>query len=242
MEGTTEPIVVVIGNPIAGNPAQFALERSLRAMGLDWRVLSFDVSSEDVGAALGGFAVTGIVGVLIDRDLTSQAGDWYSLITETPTAKVDCLWRGEETRFIGGDLKQLWLQLQIEKFNDRRRLWIGDTTSEMTIHSDQYETRQSDDAAIPDLVTESSVIVLNLTKDSSKELELDEWPKNNGTTLIVNLKSTSETIGKIRQLGYLVIGEDEFQIGTLLQCILHWTGEYPSEDTLIDAIEEYLSV
>ena len=38
MEGTTEPILVVIGNPIAGNPMQFAIERSLRALELDWRV------------------------------------------------------------------------------------------------------------------------------------------------------------------------------------------------------------
>ena len=48
MDGTTEPIIAVIGHPIAGNPSQLALERALRAMDLDWRVLSFDVKPDDM--------------------------------------------------------------------------------------------------------------------------------------------------------------------------------------------------
>ena len=62
MDASTEPIIAVIGHPIAGNPSQFAVERALQSMDFDWRVLSFDVLPEDVASALEGFAVTGIAG------------------------------------------------------------------------------------------------------------------------------------------------------------------------------------
>ena len=55
MDGTTEPIIAVLGHPIAGNPSQFAFESALQSMELDWRVVSFDVSPEDIPAALQGF-------------------------------------------------------------------------------------------------------------------------------------------------------------------------------------------
>lgn len=76
MEAATEPLLVVIDRPVAGNPAQFAIESALRAMQLDWRVLSFDVPPEDVAAALEGFRVTGIAGVLIGPALQAAAAHW----------------------------------------------------------------------------------------------------------------------------------------------------------------------
>ncbi len=96
MDGTTEPIIVVIGHPIAGNPSQFALERALRAMKLDWRVLSFDVKPEDVAAALEGFSVTGIAGVLIDPSVAAPASQWYADRTSSDFAIIDCLCRDDE--------------------------------------------------------------------------------------------------------------------------------------------------
>ncbi len=77
MDGTTEPLIAVIGHPIAGNPSQFALERALVAMDLDWRVLSFDVPPDKIQVALDGAEVLGIRGVLIDPVLCQAATDWY---------------------------------------------------------------------------------------------------------------------------------------------------------------------
>ena len=36
MDGTTEPIIAVLGHPIAGNPSQLALERAFAAMKLEY--------------------------------------------------------------------------------------------------------------------------------------------------------------------------------------------------------------
>ncbi|EMI41224.1 hypothetical protein [Rhodopirellula sp. SWK7] len=54
MEGTTEPIIAVIGHPIAGNPTQFALETGFAAGQIDCRVLSVNLSPSKVAAALAG--------------------------------------------------------------------------------------------------------------------------------------------------------------------------------------------
>jgi len=54
MDGTTEPIIVVIGHPIAGNPTQFALETGFQSAQIDCRVLSIDLSAADFPAALAG--------------------------------------------------------------------------------------------------------------------------------------------------------------------------------------------
>lgn len=52
MDETTEPIIAVIGHPIAGNPTQFALETGLQAAGIDCRVLSVDLSPDKIEPAL----------------------------------------------------------------------------------------------------------------------------------------------------------------------------------------------
>jgi hypothetical protein len=83
-DGTTEPIIAIIGHPIAGNPSQLAIERSLHAMGLEWRVLSFDVTPMNVAKALDGFSVTGIAGVMIAANLQNAAAQWYSEYVKTP--------------------------------------------------------------------------------------------------------------------------------------------------------------
>ncbi|MEM9825680.1 MAG: hypothetical protein AAF958_03785 [Planctomycetota bacterium] len=66
MDGSTEPMVCFIGHPIAGNPSQLAMERALRSVGLDWRVLSLDVAPADIVAAVEGLRVCGFRGLLID--------------------------------------------------------------------------------------------------------------------------------------------------------------------------------
>jgi len=103
MDGTTEPLLTVIGNPIAGNPSQFALERAIGALRLDWRVLSFDVPPENIAAALNGFSVTGISGVLIDPSVRQAASAWYAEQIGIEGVAIDCLDRGENGRFTGSE-------------------------------------------------------------------------------------------------------------------------------------------
>jgi hypothetical protein len=76
MDRTTEPVIAVLGHPIAGNASQFALERAFAAMKLDWRVLSFDVEASKLHVALDGLDVLGVEGVLIDPSLSEAANIW----------------------------------------------------------------------------------------------------------------------------------------------------------------------
>ncbi len=242
MEGTTEPILVVIGDPIAGNPAQFALERSLRAMELDWRVLSFDVTPENVAAAIEGFAVTGIVGVMIARELSASAGSWNTHKNKIETQSVDCLWRNDTGHFSAADQLLDWLQTQIQKFQHGKQLWVGNQEATVPLNPEQFERFALDHSGLADEIVKASVIALSADDSTEADFDKEEWPENTGETLVIDLGAAYNLVSHLRQQGYLVIGEDEFRVGALQHCILQWTGKTPSDDVVIDAIEEYLSV
>lgn len=77
MDGFTESIVIVLGHPVGGNPSQFAIEKGLASIDLDWRVLSLDVEPADLPAAIEGFRVTGIHAVWLDSELAEDGIDGY---------------------------------------------------------------------------------------------------------------------------------------------------------------------
>ncbi|MBP89778.1 MAG: shikimate dehydrogenase [Planctomycetaceae bacterium] len=51
-----------MGQPVAGNPTQFMMERAFVAAGLDWRYLTLEVPPENLEAALGGLRAMGFKG------------------------------------------------------------------------------------------------------------------------------------------------------------------------------------
>ncbi|TWU10006.1 shikimate dehydrogenase [Allorhodopirellula heiligendammensis] len=65
MDGTTEPIIAIIGHPIAGNPTQFALETGFAAAQIDCRVLSVDLPPDRVSAAIAGMDAMNFRGIWI---------------------------------------------------------------------------------------------------------------------------------------------------------------------------------
>lgn len=104
MEGTTEPILTILGHPIAGNPSQFAIERALHDMNLEWRVLSFDVPEADIPAALNGLEVLGIRGVLVDSSVSRAVAKWYAAKypqRDEASIAIDCLYRDRDGRLRG---------------------------------------------------------------------------------------------------------------------------------------------
>ena len=54
-----------MGDPIAGNPTQYMLEKAIEAGQLDWRFLSLEVSGLDFEGALRGARVFGFRGILL---------------------------------------------------------------------------------------------------------------------------------------------------------------------------------
>ena len=57
-----QPILALLGHPVAGNPAQYMIEKALAHHGLDWRYLSLDVAPEDLGDAVRGMRAMGFRG------------------------------------------------------------------------------------------------------------------------------------------------------------------------------------
>lgn len=57
-----QEIVCCMGQPVAGNPSQFMMERAFAAAGLDWRYLTLEVSPEHLPAAVAGMKAMGFRG------------------------------------------------------------------------------------------------------------------------------------------------------------------------------------
>lgn len=57
-----QPIVSCMGQPVAGNPTQFMIERAFRAAGLDWRYLTLEVAPDGLADAIRGMRVMGFRG------------------------------------------------------------------------------------------------------------------------------------------------------------------------------------
>lgn len=57
-----QEIVAVFGQPVAGNPTQYMMEKAFAQVGLDWRYLTLEVSPEALGDAVRGMRAMGFRG------------------------------------------------------------------------------------------------------------------------------------------------------------------------------------
>jgi shikimate dehydrogenase len=59
---SVQPILVLVGRPIGGNPTQFMMERAFARHEMDWRYLSVEVAPEDLVDAVRGIRAMGFRG------------------------------------------------------------------------------------------------------------------------------------------------------------------------------------
>ena len=76
MDETTEPIIAVVGHPIAGNPTQFALETGLKSAGVDCRVLSLDLEPGRIPDAMKGMAAMSFAGSWVTQSCFAAVNEW----------------------------------------------------------------------------------------------------------------------------------------------------------------------
>ena len=251
MDGYTEPLIAVIGHPIAGNPSQFAIERALQSLELDYRVTSFDVQPEQLEAALSGLEVLGFLGVLVDESLASEVGQWWKkrnpeLETSAP---IHCLFRdpdAEET-FAAHDSLSRWIVATCQNhFADatiESILWLG-------ARSDTFPTeiKSSDEMMLStrtptvESVEQANLIVIAPGPKKDVQLDAGDWPDNDGSTLVLDLTSGHEELPTVDERGYTTLSIRSRQTGIICQSLHRWTDLVASETVTREAIEEYLGV
>jgi shikimate dehydrogenase len=59
---SVQPILVLFGQPVAGNPTQFMMEKAFARHEIDWRFLSMEISPDDLGDAVRGLRAMGFRG------------------------------------------------------------------------------------------------------------------------------------------------------------------------------------
>ena len=248
MDAPTQSIIVVIAHPVAGNPTQLAIERALASMELDWRVLSLDVKPADVPVALQGFDVTGIAGVLVDPSLREAATAWYRETIDDQSAPIDSLSRDESGKFAAANQQKRWTSDLIgPPSDDEARIWFGESLCDAVIDTELFPGESAIAPLDIEVLENLKWIALGDGSNGPVELDVDEWPKNDGSTRVIDLTTHSFTeahpdFRKIRKLGYDVIGFSERKIGALQGCLRRWTGSTPEAEVLLDAIEKYLGV
>ncbi len=57
-----QPICALLGQPVAGNPTQYMIEKAFSHHGLDWRYLTLEVAPQDLGDAVRGMRAMGFRG------------------------------------------------------------------------------------------------------------------------------------------------------------------------------------
>lgn len=60
-----QDVCCLMGDPVAGNPTQYMLEKAFAAGRLDWRFLTFEVPAEDFEGALRGARIFGFHGIML---------------------------------------------------------------------------------------------------------------------------------------------------------------------------------
>lgn len=242
MDGTTEPLLVVIGHPIAGNPSQFALEQALRWLEMEWRVLSFDVPSENVAAALDGFAVTGITGVLIDPSVRDAASAWYAEEIGRDPVAIDCLTLGDDRTFVGSNERWGWVADQLAQAPAECRLCFGNGSPESEWSAKRLGAERMAGNVKASRIESAEAILIVDDLSGPPELEVDEWPQDDGSTLVIDLTSRHPDRSRLIDLGYRVRTKVDHQIGILQRALFRWADREAGGDVIRDAVEEYLGV
>lgn len=82
-----------MGDPVAGNPTQYMLEKAFAVADLDWRFLTFEVSAGDFEAALVGVRIFGFRGVMLAPPHRGQVHRFLDSVSEAGrlSGQVNCL-------------------------------------------------------------------------------------------------------------------------------------------------------
>lgn len=249
MDAKTEPIIAVIGFPVGGNPSQFAIERALKSVGLDWRVFSFELLPEDISTALDGLEVLGVSGVLIGITLTEATLDWRCESEADRLPFTDCLYRNDtDGPFVKYDSQHSWIKSRIQNHasslqRDIETTFVfGEVPTSAVWRTELIEGTIEKPPRKLEKLSEADLIVIEQGTTEPVPLNLENWPRGTESTLVIDVSEGHPNLSQIKSLGYKVISRHMRRIGMLSECFHRWTKLDAPKDVILDAIEEYLAV
>ena len=88
-----QQIVAVFGNPVAGNPTQYMLEKAFAVANLDWRFLTFEVSAVDFELALKGARIFEFRGIMLAPPHRGEVHRYLESVSDAArlSGQVNCL-------------------------------------------------------------------------------------------------------------------------------------------------------
>lgn len=97
-----QQLVCCMGQPVAGNPTQFMMQRAFAAAGLDWLYLTFEISPEDLGDAVRGARAMGFRGANFTIPHKVAVIEHLDRLTDTAAlmGAVNCVYR-EADQLVG---------------------------------------------------------------------------------------------------------------------------------------------
>lgn len=88
-----QDVCCLMGDPVAGNPTQYMLEKAFAVADLDWRFLTFEVSASDFEAALRGARIFEFRGVMLAPPHRGEVHRFLESVTDAArlSGQVNCI-------------------------------------------------------------------------------------------------------------------------------------------------------
>jgi len=114
-----QDVCCLMGDPIAGNPTQYMLEKAFAAGRLDWRFLTFEVSALDFEGALRGARIFGFQGIMLAPPHRYAALPFLEELTDVARlcGQVNCI-KQSEGRLRGDNTEGRALRQLVEQATD----------------------------------------------------------------------------------------------------------------------------
>ena len=90
---TQQDVCCLMGDPVAGNPTQYMLEKAFAVADLDWRFLTFEVAAADFEVALKGVRIFDFRGVMLAPPHRGRVSEYLESATDAArlSHQVNCL-------------------------------------------------------------------------------------------------------------------------------------------------------
>ena len=163
VESPLQTIVCCMGQPVAGNPTQYMMEKAFDAAGLDWRYLTLEVPPDQLSDAMCGLRAMGFKGgnfTIPHKVAVIEHLDGLSEAAELMGA-VNCVNRDEDDKLIGENTDG-------KGFVQSLRAMTGSQDKNVVILGAGGAARAI--AVELGLVGSSQIIVVNRTVDRGQEL------------------------------------------------------------------------